>query len=70
MKLSISLEILMVHTLYMAIVLTLPLPNHLVPTPYTKKGGSLDPPAISKAIAPMNLKFCSVLETLPWIRVS
>ena len=44
--------------------LTLPLPSLLVPTPFTKGGGGrADPPAISKTVAPMNLKFCRVLET-------
>ena len=42
--------------------LTLPVPSLLVPTPYTK-GGSSRPPAISNTVAPMNLKFCRVLET-------
>ena len=40
----------------------LPLPSRLVPTPYTKGGGSAGRPAISKTIPPMNLKFCRVLE--------
>ena len=44
--------------------ITLTLPSLLVPTPFTKGGGGrADPPAISKTVAPMNVKFCSVLET-------
>ena len=43
--------------------LTLRFPSLLVPTPFTKGGSSLPPPTISKTIAPMNLKFCRVLET-------
>ena len=40
----------------------IPLPSFLVPAPYTK-GGRPDPPAISKTVAFMNMKFCRVLET-------
>ena len=45
-------------------MLTLPVPSLLAPTPYTKGegGGSAGPPAISKTVAPINLKFCRVLE--------
>ena len=46
--------------------LTLPLPSLLVPTPYTKGGGGggrPDSSAISKAVTPMNVKFCRELET-------
>ena len=46
--------------------LTLPLPSLLVPTPYTKaggEGGRPDPPAISKTVGPMSVKFCRVSET-------
>ena len=44
--------------------LTLPLPSLLISTPYTNRGGgSAGPPAILKTIAPMNVKFCRVLET-------
>ena len=42
--------------------LTLPLPSLLVPPPYTKRGRPESPPAISKTVAPMNVKFCRVLE--------
>ena len=44
--------------------LTLPLASLLVPTPFTGGGGggSAGPPTISKTVAPMNLKFCGVLE--------
>ena len=42
--------------------LTLPFPSLLVPTPFTKGRADL-PPAISKTVAPMNVKFCRVLET-------
>ena len=43
---------------------TFPLPSLLVPTPFTKGGGgSARPPAISKTVVPMNMKFCRVLET-------
>ena len=45
------------------IPLTLPFPSLLVPTPFTK-GVEPTPPAISKTVAPMNVKFCRVLETL------
>ena len=41
-------------------------PNLLVPTPFTKGGGRADPPppqAISGTVAPINVKFCRVLET-------
>ena len=41
--------------------LTLPLPSLLLPTPFTKGGGRGR--AISKIVAPMNMKFCRVLET-------
>ena len=49
-------------------ILTLPLPNLLVPTPFTKGGGGggggrADLPAISETVALMNVKFCRVLET-------
>ena len=47
--------------MYPYIGLTLPVPSLLVPTPDT--GGSEGPPAISKTLAPMNLKLCRVLET-------
>ena len=46
-----------------AIFLTLLVPSLLVPIPYTKGGGAARSPAISKTLAPMNLKFCRVLET-------
>ena len=42
---------------------TLPLPSLLVCTPFTKGGGVAGPPDISKTVAPINLKFCTVLET-------
>ena len=47
-------------------MLTLPLPSLLAP--FTKGGGgggggTSRPPAILKTIAPMNMKFCRVLET-------
>ena len=42
--------------------LTLPFLSRLVPTPFTKEGLARFP-AISKTIAPMNLKFCRILET-------
>ena len=41
--------------------LTLPFPSLLVPTPGGV--GRADPPAISKPVVPMNVKFCRVLET-------
>ena len=41
---------------------TFPVPSLLVPTPDTK-GGQPDPPAISRTVVPMNMKFCMVLET-------
>ena len=44
-------------------MLTLPLPSLLVPTPYTNGGGLAGPPIILKTFAPMNVKFCRVLET-------
>ena len=47
-------------------LLTLPFPSLLVPTyPHLLQGGGgrADPPAISKTVAPMNVKFCRVLET-------
>ena len=48
------------------IYLSLPLQSLLVPTPFTKGGGGGESgrlPAISKTFAPMNVKFCRVLET-------
>ena len=42
--------------------LTLPVPSLLVPTPDTR-GVGRSPPAISKTLGPMNLKFCRVSET-------
>ena len=52
---------------YVKFGLTLPFPSLLVPTPFTKGGGGGSsrppPPAISKTVAPMNMKFCRVLET-------
>ena len=48
----------------LALFLTIPVPSFLVPTPYNKGGGcQLDPPAISKTVVPMNMKFRMVLET-------
>ena len=47
-------------------LLTLPVPILLVPTPDTGGGGggvSRNPPAISKTVAAMNMKFCMGLET-------
>ena len=48
------------NTFLILALLILPLPSLLVPTPYTRGEG---PAAISKTVAPMNLKFCRVLET-------
>ena len=49
------------------ICLTLPLPNFWYPHPLPGGGGGgrrADPsPAISETVAPMNMKFCRVLET-------
>ena len=40
-----------------------PFPSLLVLTPFTKEGGWSRPPAISKSVAPINLKIFRVLET-------
>ena len=41
-----------------------PFASLLVPTPFTQGGeGRADPPAISKTVAPMNVRFCRALET-------
>ena len=51
---------------YVRKALTLPFASLLVPTPFTQgRGGrgSSRPPAISKTVAPMNVRFCRVLET-------
>ena len=46
-------------------ILTLPLTSLLFPTPFTKGGGGggARTPAISKTVAPTNVKFSRVLET-------
>ena len=44
------------------VTLTFPLPSLLVPGG-GEVGGRPDSPAISKTIAPMNVKFCRILDT-------
>ena len=47
-------------------IVALPVPSRLVPTHDTKGGGGGGRPdiaAISKTLSPMNLKFCTILET-------
>ena len=45
-------------------MLTLPFPSLLVPTPFTKGGGGVEPtPSYLKTVTLIDLKFCRVLET-------
>ena len=45
------------------LLLTLPVPSLLVPTPDTRGGGGRPDPPLSQTVAAMNMKFCMILET-------